>query len=112
MAEPQESQHTGESGGKYRLAEAVKQLMGRQSLEDITVKEITGEAGVSRQTFYRHFLDKYDLVNWYFDELLANSFRGWAMDGPFMKGWSGNSATSRRKRCSSGRRSSRTSRTT
>ena len=64
-----------EAGGKYRLAEAVKQLMGRQSLEDITVKEITGEAGVSRQTFYRHFLDKYDLVNWYFDELLANSFR-------------------------------------
>ncbi|WP_370834287.1 TetR family transcriptional regulator [Acidaminococcus sp.] len=75
MAEPQESQHTGESGGKYRLAEAVKRLMARQSLEDITVKEITGEAGVSRQTFYRHFLDKYDLVNWYFDELLANSFR-------------------------------------
>ena len=33
------------------------------------------EAGGSRQTFYRHFLDKYDLVNWYFDELLANSFR-------------------------------------
>ena len=43
MAEPQESQHTGESGGKYRLAEAVKRLMARQSLEDITVKEITGE---------------------------------------------------------------------
>ena len=64
-----------EAGGKYRLAEAVKRLMARQSLEDITVKEITGEAGVSRQTFYRHFLDKYDLVNWYFDELLANSFR-------------------------------------
>lgn len=75
MAELQESQNTGESGGKYRLAEAVKRLMARQSLEDITVKEITGEAGVSRQTFYRHFLDKYDLVNWYFDELLANSFR-------------------------------------
>ena len=75
MVELQESQNTGESGGKYRLAEAVKRLMARQSLEDITVKEITGEAGVSRQTFYRHFLDKYDLVNWYFDELLANSFR-------------------------------------
>ncbi|MGI5913063.1 MAG: TetR/AcrR family transcriptional regulator C-terminal domain-containing protein, partial [Syntrophomonadaceae bacterium] len=27
-----------------------------------------------RQTFYRNFLDKYDLINWYFDKLLARSF--------------------------------------
>ncbi len=71
----QTPQNAGGPGGKYRLAEAVKRCMVRHSLEDITVKEITSEAGVSRQTFYRHFLDKYDLVNWYFDELLANSFR-------------------------------------
>lgn len=75
-----------EAGGKYRLAEAVKRLMARQSLEDITVKEITGEAGVSRQTFYRHFLDKYDLVNWYFDELLANSFREMGYDRTIYEG--------------------------
>ena len=27
-----------------------------------------------REMFYRNFLDKYDLINWYFDKLLAKSF--------------------------------------
>lgn len=69
-----DDKHTGDSG-KLRLAETVKRCMARHELEDITIKEITAEAGVSRQTFYRHFLDKYDLVNWYFDLLLGESFR-------------------------------------
>lgn len=69
-----DDKRTGDSG-KVRLAEAVKRCMARHELEDITIKEITAEAGVSRQTFYRHFLDKYDLVNWYFDLLLGESFR-------------------------------------
>lgn len=64
-----------EDSGRFRLAEAMKRCMARHGLEDITIKEITAEAGVSRQTFYRHFLDKYDLVNWYFDRLLEESFR-------------------------------------
>lgn len=69
-----DDKRTGDSG-KLRLAEAMKRCMARRGLEDITIKEITAEAGVSRQTFYRHFLDKYDLVNWYFDRLLGDSFR-------------------------------------
>ena len=31
-------------------------------------------AGKTRQTFYRHFQDKYDLVNWYFEKLVLKSF--------------------------------------
>ncbi len=44
------------------------------SVEKITVKKITESCGVTRQTFYRNFQDKYDLINWYFDKLLAKSF--------------------------------------
>ena len=55
---------------KYRLAEAMKECMKKAPVEKITVKEITEECGVTRQTFYRNFQDKYDLINWYFDKIL------------------------------------------
>ena len=59
---------------KYRLADAMKSCMKKAPVEKITVKEITEECGVTRQTFYRNFQDKYDLINWYFDKILAESF--------------------------------------
>ena len=37
-------------------------------------KEIAEECGTTRQTFYRNFQDKYDLINWYFDKILQESF--------------------------------------
>ena len=59
---------------KYCLADALKRCMKRAPLEKITVGEIAEECGTARQTFYRHFKDKYDLVNWYFDKILQESF--------------------------------------
>ena len=59
---------------KYKLAEAMKSCMRRMPVEKVTVKEIVEECGTTRQTFYRHFLDKYDLINWYFDKILLESF--------------------------------------
>ena len=59
---------------KYKLARAMKECMKVTSVENITVKQITEKCGLTRQTFYRNFLDKYDLINWYFDKLLAKSF--------------------------------------
>lgn len=60
---------------KYRLAVAVKECMQTTAVDRITIKEIVETAGTTRQTFYRHFQDKYDLINWYFDKLLVESFR-------------------------------------
>ena len=60
---------------KYKLAEAMKTCMKSASVENITVKQIVEECGVSRQSFYRNFIDKYDLINWYFDRLLEQSFK-------------------------------------
>lgn len=59
---------------KYALAKAMEECMRTQSLENITVTDVARRCGVTRQTFYRNFLDKYDLVNWYFGKLLDRSF--------------------------------------
>ena len=59
---------------KYRLAQAMKVCMKEKPVDRITVQEIVDVCGVTRQTFYRKFLDKYDLINWYFDKLLLESF--------------------------------------
>ena len=59
---------------KYCLADALKRCMKQAPLEKITVSGIVEECGTTRQTFYRHFKDKYDLVNWYFDKILQESF--------------------------------------
>ena len=59
---------------KYRLAESMKECMKTTPVEEITVRQICEICGVTRQTFYRNFLDKYDLINWYFDKLLTKSF--------------------------------------
>ncbi|MDO4443763.1 MAG: TetR/AcrR family transcriptional regulator [Slackia sp.] len=36
-----------------------------QSLDRITISEICENAGISRQTFYRHFKSKYDIPSWH-----------------------------------------------
>ena len=59
---------------KYRMAESIKGLMARMPLDKITVKDIVADCGLTRQTFYRNFKDKYDLVNWYFEKLVQQSF--------------------------------------
>ena len=40
--------------------------MATTPLEKISVNDIVDHANVGRNTFYYHFEDKYDLVNWYF----------------------------------------------
>ena len=59
---------------KYKLANAMNECMVSSPVEKITVKEICDTCGVTRQTFYRNFQDKYDLINWYFDKILIESF--------------------------------------
>ena len=60
---------------KLRFAEAAKELMQTAALDKITVTDIVARSGMTRQTFYRNFKDKYDLVNWYFEKLAQRSFK-------------------------------------
>ena len=58
----------------FLFAKAIKSLIKKQPLDKITVTDIVSTAGKTRQTFYRHFQDKYDLVNWDFEKLVLKSF--------------------------------------
>lgn len=54
------------------LAESFKELVRHRPVDKITIKEITDGAGVIRPTFYNHFKDKYELLEWIIKaELLA-----------------------------------------
>ena len=46
------------------LAKSLKELAAEKPIEKITIKEITNRAGVIRPTFYNHFQDKYELMEW------------------------------------------------
>lgn len=49
---------------KLVYAESLKRLMKRKAFSKISVGDITGDCGLTRQSFYYHFKDKYDLMNW------------------------------------------------
>jgi probable dihydroxyacetone kinase regulator len=42
-------------------------MVQERGFDKITVKDLVETCHISRQTFYYHFRDKYDLVNWIFD---------------------------------------------
>ena len=52
---------------KRALAAALKELMEQKPFSKINVAEICEKCGMNRKSFYYHFKDKYDLVNWIFD---------------------------------------------
>ncbi len=47
------------------MLDAVKTLLEKHQIDDITVQDIVDEAGVARTTFYKYFSNKYDIVNAY-----------------------------------------------
>lgn len=57
---------------KDLLAEALKEHMQVQELKDISVEAILQVSGVSRATFYKHFIDKHALAEYVFLNELAN----------------------------------------
>lgn len=52
---------------KHALAESLKKLMEENPFDKINVGDICEKCGMNRKSFYYHFRDKYDLVNWIFD---------------------------------------------
>lgn len=55
---------------KYKLAGALSELLNTTPLDKITVGEISKRAQVSRQTFYYHFRDTHELLEWTFRRAL------------------------------------------
>lgn len=53
---------------KRALAQSLKKLLLKKPLSKITIRDITQDCGINRMTFYYHFKDIYDLVEWVFVE--------------------------------------------
>lgn len=51
---------------KRALSSAMKELMAQCPMDKIKIGDIVERCGINRQSFYYHFKDKYDLVNWIF----------------------------------------------
>ncbi len=58
---------------KKALADAMKSLMAEKPFAKISISDICTRCSMNRQSFYYHFRDKYDLVNWiFYTELIEN----------------------------------------
>ena len=70
---------------KSALSAAMKELMAKHPMEKIKIGDIVELCNMNRQSFYYHFKDKYDLVNWIyyteFVEKIQNSLEnpGWEL---------------------------------
>lgn len=49
---------------KQIIEDSLKKLMLQKPLDKITIRDLTEDCGISRMTFYYHFKDIYDLVEW------------------------------------------------
>ena len=49
---------------KRALAESLKRVLEEKPLDRITIADLTNDCGVNRQTFYYHYHDIYDLIEY------------------------------------------------
>lgn len=49
---------------KRALEESLKHLLLQKPLNKITINDIAEDCGINRMTFYYHFKDIYDLIEW------------------------------------------------
>ena len=61
---------------KRALEASFKKLLLEKPLNKITINDITEDCGVNRMTFYYHFKDIYDLVDWILAEDAAKAMEG------------------------------------
>ena len=61
---------------KRALEASLKKLLLQKPLNKITINDITEDCGVNRMTFYYHFKDIYDLVDWIMVEDAAKVLEG------------------------------------
>lgn len=68
---------------KRALADAFKELIEEHAFSKISITDICEKCDMNRKSFYYHFKDKYDLVNWiYYTEFIKI-----AKQKQYMLGW-------------------------
>lgn len=66
---------------KQALAKGLKDAMEQKIFDKITISDITKGCGLNRQTFYYHFQDKFELLNWiFYNEVIEVLVDGLTLD--------------------------------
>ncbi len=60
----QEGENLTEQSVKDRIGEALLEFSARKSLDKITVRDLVEACGISRQSFYYHYQDIFEVVEW------------------------------------------------
>ncbi len=68
---------------KKIIGEAFLRLNATHSIDKISIADLLKESGVSRQTFYNHFLDKNDLIHYIYDTYIVPDYNDKHMDMKF-----------------------------
>lgn len=70
---------------KKAIAQCLKNLTREKSFPKVSVGDITSACGLNRQTFYYHFQDKFELLDWiYYEECFVP-----ILDGITFDNWDG-----------------------
>ena len=71
---------------KRALEQSLKNLLLKKPLTKITVSDIADDCGINRMTFYYHFKDIYDLVEWVCLEESTRALQGKKTSGDWQEG--------------------------
>ncbi len=61
---------------KQALIASFKKLLETEQFDKITISDITNDCGLSRQTFYYHFRDIFDMIRWIYNSESLNEIGG------------------------------------
>lgn len=61
---------------KRALEASLKKMLLKKPLDKITITDLTDDCGINRMTFYYHFKDIYDLVEWSCIEDASQALQG------------------------------------
>ncbi|MDR3645247.1 MAG: TetR-like C-terminal domain-containing protein [Clostridia bacterium] len=61
---------------KKAIAASLKKLLIKKPLSKITINDFVEDCGITRQTFYYHFADIYDLIEWIFTSEATMALNG------------------------------------
>lgn len=71
---------------KRKIASSLKELMNTNTFEKITISDITNNCNIHRQTFYYHFQDRYELLDWLlYNEIVEPLITGFNVTNMFQK---------------------------
>lgn len=56
---------------KRKIVNAYFELLKKKNVDKITIKDIVERCGLTRQSFYYHFRDIFDLIEWAMDEAIS-----------------------------------------